>query len=448
MGSGRPHHIALGASAAGTTEEVDNACVDSWGLSITNKIAPTPSKACRPMCPAKFPLSGPPSQHLCSTEEFAEFAEVDVAWEAVGMRGYEILEPLNKGSSSTVALARTNRGDRLFAVKFISRLQAVADTRLVREVVLQRRLGQVHPCVTALRDVRLTESHVCLVVDYANGGELFESLRQRLLRGEGPFPEVTARYLLIQIVAGVSFCHALGVCHRDLKLENLLLHHPDGLPPLPGHILPNTRVKLCDFGAAKSNTESNPKSFVGTMGYIAPEVLRALQMSTVECDRVTYDGRVADTFGLGVALYILLVGAYPFETGKATGSTSTQSGNNEAWSIATVQRIMKGDFTPVPSRLGVSEECMNVLRGLMEPEPTKRLTIGELKDSAWFRAGVLAHPEAHGPALVVSDYICPLTVTSSVDPETPSVEDLERRLTRAAPIHDNFVTLQDIPDIA
>ncbi|KAE8008965.1 hypothetical protein FH972_005423 [Carpinus fangiana] len=83
------------------------------------------------------------------------------------------------------------------------------------------------------------------------------------------------------------------VCHRDLKLENTLL---DGSPA--------PRLKICDFGYSKSSVlHSQPKSTVGTPAYIAPEVLLKKE----------YDGKIADVWSCGVTLYVMLVGAYPFE---------------------------------------------------------------------------------------------------------------------------------------
>ncbi|KAK1304406.1 Serine/threonine-protein kinase SAPK3 [Acorus calamus] len=80
---------------------------------------------------------------------------------------------------------------------------------------------------------------------------------------------------------------------RDLKLENTLL---DGSPA--------PRLKICDFGYSKSALlHSQPKSTVGTPAYIAPEVLA----------RKEYDGKIADVWSSGVTLYVMLVGAYPFE---------------------------------------------------------------------------------------------------------------------------------------
>ncbi|KAL0863271.1 hypothetical protein Bca101_042389 [Brassica carinata] len=102
-----------------------------------------------------------------------------------------------------------------------------------------------------------------------------------------------ARFFFQQLISGVSYCHAMQICHRDLKLENTLL---DGSPA--------PRLKICDFGYSKSSVlHSQPKSTVGTPAYIAPEVLL----------RQEYDGKIADVWSCGVTLYVMLVGAYPFE---------------------------------------------------------------------------------------------------------------------------------------
>ncbi|WZZ80034.1 hypothetical protein YC2023_100606 [Brassica napus] len=93
-----------------------------------------------------------------------------------------------------------------------------------------------------------------------------------------------ARYFFQQHISGVSYCHAMQICHRYLKLENTLL---DGSPA--------SRLKISDFGYSKST--------VGTPAYIAHEVL----------SRREYDGKMADVWSCGVTLYVMLVGAYPFE---------------------------------------------------------------------------------------------------------------------------------------
>ena len=163
------------------------------------------------------------------------------------------------------------------------------DENVFREIVNHRSLR--HPNIIRFKEVVLTPTHLAIVMEYAAGGELFERICEA-----GRFHEDEARYFFQQLVCGVSFCHAMNICHRDLKLENTLL---DGSPA--------PRLKICDFGYSKSSVlHSRPKSTVGTPAYIAPEVL----------SRREYDGKHADVWSCGVTLYVMLVGAYPFEDPK------------------------------------------------------------------------------------------------------------------------------------
>nr|CAD1838700.1 unnamed protein product [Ananas comosus var. bracteatus] len=115
-----------------------------------------------------------------------------------------------------------------------------------------------------------------------------EIINHRSLRHPNIIRFKEARYFFQQLISGVSYCHFMQICHRDLKLENTLL---DGSPA--------PRVKICDFGYSKSSLlQSMAKSAVGTPAYIAPEVLFG---------RGEYDGKQADVWSCGVTLYVMLV---------------------------------------------------------------------------------------------------------------------------------------------
>lgn len=228
------------------------------------------------------------------------------------------IKDIGSGNFGVAKLARDTVTGELVAVKFIERGDKVREERggwlfwskthtppehpptlptphtnhtqidrnVERELVNHRSL--LHPNIVAFREVFLTPTHLGIVMEYAAGGELFD----RIVRA-GRFSEDEARFFFQQLVSGVAYCHAEGVCHRDLKLENTLLD--GGAAP---------RLKICDFGYSKSALfDSQPKSTVGTPAYIAPEVL----------SRKQYDGEVADVWSTGVTLYVMLVGAYPFE---------------------------------------------------------------------------------------------------------------------------------------
>ncbi|KAH9751377.1 serine/threonine-protein kinase SRK2A [Citrus sinensis] len=142
------------------------------------------------------------------------------------------------------------------------------------------------------------------------------------------------------------------ICHRDLKLENTLL---DGSPA--------PRLKICDFGYSKSSLlHSRPKSTVGTPAYIAPEVL----------SRREYDGKLADVWSCGVTLYVMLVGAYPFEDQEDPKNFRK-----------TISRIMAVQYK-IPDYVHISQDCRNLLSRIFVANPSRRITIKEIKSHPWF----------------------------------------------------------------
>nr|XP_019707488.1 serine/threonine-protein kinase SAPK1 isoform X4 [Elaeis guineensis]XP_029121476.1 serine/threonine-protein kinase SAPK1 isoform X4 [Elaeis guineensis] len=184
-------------------------------------------------------------------------------------------------------------------------------------------------------------------MEYAAGGELFVRICNA-----GRFSEDEARFFFQQLISGVSYCHSMQICHRDLKLENTLLD---------GSTAP--RLKICDFGYSKSSVlHSQPKSTVGTPAYIAPEVL----------SRKEYDGKIADVWSCGVTLYVMLVGAYPFEDPDDPRNFRK-----------TLGRILSVQYS-IPDYVRVSKECRHLLSRIFVANPEQRITIPEIKNHPWF----------------------------------------------------------------
>ncbi|ONI36174.1 hypothetical protein PRUPE_1G573300 [Prunus persica] len=179
------------------------------------------------------------------------------------MEKYELVKDIGSGNFGVARLMRNKETKELVAMKYIDRGHKI-DENVAREIINHRSLR--HPNIIRFREVVLTPTHLAIVMEYAAGGELFERICNA-----GRFSEDEARYFFQQLISGVSYCHSLQICHRDLKLENTLL---DGSPA--------PRLKICDFGYSKSSLlHSRPKSTVGTPAYIAPEVL----------SRREYDGK-------------------------------------------------------------------------------------------------------------------------------------------------------------
>lgn len=257
---------------------------------------------------------------------------------------YELVRDIGSGNFGVARLMRDKQTAELVAVKYIERGEKI-DENVQREIINHRSLR--HPNIVRFKEVILTPTHLAIVMEYASGGELFERICNA-----GRFSEDEARFFFQQLISGVSYCHAMQVCHRDLKLENTLL---DGSPA--------PRLKICDFGYSKSSVlHSQPKSTVGTPAYIAPEVLLKKE----------YDGKIADVWSCGVTLYVMLVGAYPFEDPDEPKNFRK-----------TIHRILNVQYS-IPDYVHISRECNHLISRIFVADPAKRISIPEIRNHEWF----------------------------------------------------------------
>ncbi|KAL0422266.1 UNVERIFIED_CONTAM: Serine/threonine-protein kinase SRK2A [Sesamum latifolium] len=260
------------------------------------------------------------------------------------MEKYELVKDLGSGNFGVARLMRNKETKELVAMKYMERGHKM-DEHVAREIINHRSLR--HPNIIRFKEVVLTPTHLAIVMEYAAGGELFERICNA-----GRFSEDEARYFFQQLISGVNYCHSMQICHRDLKLENTLL---DGSPA--------PRLKICDFGYSKSSLlHSRPKSTVGTPAYIAPEVL----------SRREYDGKLADVWSCGVTLYVMLVGAYPFEDQEDPKNFRK-----------TIQRIMAVQYR-IPDYVHISQDCRHLLSRIFVATASRRISIKEIKSHPWF----------------------------------------------------------------
>lgn len=127
---------------------------------------------------------------------------------------------------------------------------------LTRELHHHRRLRHQH--ILALYEIIATESSIYLVTELCSGGELFDYLVER-----GRLSLSETRRIFGQLVLGVAHLHQSGVVHRDLKLENILLDE-------------RVNVKIADLGFGREFEKGRwMETWVGTLGYCAPEVVAA-----------------------------------------------------------------------------------------------------------------------------------------------------------------------------
>jgi len=155
------------------------------------------------------------------------------------------------------------------------------------------------------------------------------------------------------MLEAIKYLHDQGIAHRDLKPENILLHDPH-----------SDIIKLSDFGLSRVvGQHSFMKTMCGTPQYVAPEILLS--------GKTDGYGMACDLWSLGVILYIMLVGTPPF---------------NDSRSTPLFDQIEAADFD-FPDELwsNISESTKDLIRGLLTPDPTKRMTVDEALNSAWMK---------------------------------------------------------------
>ncbi len=145
-----------------------------------------------------------------------------------------------------------------------------------------------HPNIVRLLDVFENMKYIYIVMELLTGGDLYSYLEKR----DFNIPEEQAYRILYSLASSLHYIHSYGIIHRDLKLENVIV---------AGN-LDDSNVKLLDFGLSMvGGPNQTSKDLLGTMGYMAPEVLL----------KQSYNKSV-DVWSLGVIAYILLSGAAPF----------------------------------------------------------------------------------------------------------------------------------------
>eukprot|EP00347_Sterkiella_histriomuscorum_P013145 403365841 len=155
-----------------------------------------------------------------------------------------------------------------------------------REIKIMERLD--HKGIAKLYEAFDTHKQVFLIMEYVNGGSLHGYLKSKPNR---QMHEIEAKYLFKQVVSALYYCHQRNVTHRDIKLENILLN--DG----------QNQVKLIDFGFSTCiPNDKKIKLFCGTPSYMAPEIV----------SKKEYCGPPADVWALGVLLFALLCGRFPY----------------------------------------------------------------------------------------------------------------------------------------
>ncbi|KAJ2006845.1 serine/threonine protein kinase [Coemansia thaxteri] len=268
-------------------------------------------------------------------------------------QSYYLADRLGKGAFAEVRVAINRVTGRRYAAKIITRLEQVEKRKKLDEnfQVETSILSRVrHPSIVMVHGVFRERDCLYLVLDLAPDGELFDEIVRREFLVEND-----ARRVLLQLLLAIRHLNQLGIVHRDIKLENILLADRH-----------NLRIKLADFGLAKIVGETMfMKTVCGTPMYVAPEVLTVRQMGM-------YDNLV-DMWSLGVVLYICLCGFPPFSDEMSPPPMRDQ--------------IISGMYSfPSPYWDTVSSEAIDLVCQMLQVDPRNRISVDSALAHPWLRA--------------------------------------------------------------
>ena len=204
----------------------------------------------------------------------------------VRVHDYGIGEKLAQGEFSSIRLAYNLQTKNRCAVKVISKSK-LPQSRLGQKIIFNETVLAAlvdHPSLIEILDICDSDTHIYQFMRLAEHGNLLEKLRKTPL-------EISIVIRLIdQLFAGVEYLHSLGICHRDINLENLLLTNHGGL-------------KMCGFGLSSISMAGQIKSY-GTPSYLywAPESWKT----------PVYNGFQADMWSCGVVVYALFSRRFPY----------------------------------------------------------------------------------------------------------------------------------------
>ncbi|KAF9945995.1 hypothetical protein BGZ72_000786 [Mortierella alpina] len=316
-----------------------------------------------------------------------------------GLERFTLLEKMGDGAFSNVYKAHDTKADRIVAVKVVRKydMNAHQDRHLhrdmkkkprvteraniLKEVQIMRQLD--HRGIIQLYEFAESDEHYFLVLELAQGGELFHRIVKLTY-----FSEDLARHVIVQVAQAIRYLHEeKGVIHRDIKPENILFEPIPIIPSPPGFkpsedeekedegiFQPGVggggigRVKIADFGLSKIVWDEQTMTPCGTVGYTAPEIVKDERYS-----------KSVDMWAMGCVLYTILCGFPPFYDESIQALT---------------EKVARGQFTFLsPWWDEISAEVKDLISHLLCVNPKDRYTIDQFLAHPWIKAGEQATQE-------------------------------------------------------
>ena len=258
------------------------------------------------------------------------------------INNYQIKEIIGEGMFGKVRLAIHLLTKEKVAIKIFDKgkLKTQKEKEYIeREIAILKRLN--HYNTIKLYNIIQNDEFIFLIQEYIPGKELLF-----FLENSENLSEKDICKLYQQIISGIEYMREMGIAHRDLKLENILLNYKKD-------------IKIIDFGLSNNYDKDSDEllhSSCGSPCYAAPEMIKGVE----------YRGINTDIWSSGIILYLMLFKKFPF---------------NDKNNSKLYQKILSGKFI-IPNN--ISDEAKDIITNLLKVNPEERIKLNEIKNHPWF----------------------------------------------------------------
>ena len=278
---------------------------------------------------------------------FNEFI-IDKNFKKDKLSKYEIGEVLGKGAYAIVKIVRNKITNIKFAMKVYEKENLNSNSKkacVFREIQILKKLN--HKNIAKLTEVINTEKQILIIQELIEGISLREYYNNEIKHQKGIsiHKENIFKIIFRQIFDAMNYLHKLGMAHRDIKLENILIKK-------------NYEIKIIDFGFGMYNPENKlQKFFCGTPNYMPPEI----------AEKKPYNGQLADMWSLGILVYKIFCADFPFK-GKD---------EKDLYKSIKIGKFTFANYTP--------EYAKKIINSLIVQDPNKRITCEDVLNSDWLK---------------------------------------------------------------
>ena len=280
-----------------------------------------------------------------------------------------LINLIGKSSFGEIYLSSKNGSSTQYATKVIDKSSienSEAKKYIDNEISILKEIN--HPNIVNLIEIKNTEEKLYIVQEYCNGGGLDKFLEKYLAENKKGLPEEMVQYIMRQILSAMEYLSNKEIMHRQIKLDNILIHYEDENDRKNNNIMKAT-IKLIDFSFAIILKKGElTDTILGSPINMSPTLLHKLN-NDPEYKDVGYDEK-EDIWSLGTICYELLMGRSAFESDDMDDL---------------YKKINKGDYY-VP--ITFSKETVSFLNDMLQYDSNKRLSFNELNNHKFLKNNI------------------------------------------------------------